>query len=138
MIRPLVESDFDAAISIVNHNQKDVYTGYVNQELLNDAGCYERGQQLKQDFINHRLSEYVWEESGKVLGLLSMGATADTDKASDFEIWRIYIAAEAQGHGIGGRLLAFAEQTAREKGYAEIIIWAFSRKTKAIKFYLNC
>lgn len=135
MIRPLVESDFDAVISIVNQNWKNVYTGYVNQELLNDAGCYERGQQLKQDFINHRLSEYVWEESGQILGLLSMGATADVDKASDFEIWRIYIAAEAQGCGIGGRLLAFAEQTAKENGYAEIIIWAFSKNTRAITFY---
>jgi hypothetical protein len=86
MIRPLVESDFDAVISIVNQNWKDVYTGYVNQELLDDTGCYERGQRLKQDFINHRLSEYVWEESGQVLGLLSMGATADADKANDFEI----------------------------------------------------
>jgi ribosomal protein S18 acetylase RimI-like enzyme len=135
MIRPLVESDFDAVISIVNQNWKDVYTGYVNQELLDDTGCYERGQRLKQDFINHRLSEYVWEESGQVLGLLSMGATADADKANDFEIWRIYISAEAQGRGIGGRLLTFAEQTAREKEFEEIIIWAFSRNERAIKFY---
>ena len=109
MIRPLVESDFNAAIQIVNRNWKNVYVGYVNQGLLNDAGCQERSQQLREDFINHRLSEYVWEESGQILGLLSMGTTADTDKASAFEIWRIYIAAEAQGKGIGGRLLVFAE-----------------------------
>lgn len=73
MIRPLAESDFDTVISIVNRNWKDVYTGYVNQELLNEAGCQERGQQLKKDFISHRLSEYVWVESGQILGLLSMG-----------------------------------------------------------------
>jgi len=66
---------------------------------------------------------------------LSMGTTADTDKASAFEIWRIYISAEAQGKGIGGQLLTFAEQTARANGYAEIIIWAFSKNTRAIKFY---
>jgi len=91
MIRPLAESDFDTVISIVNRDLKDVYTGYVNQELLNEAGCQERGQQLKKDFISHRLSECVWEESGQILGLLSMGATADSDKANAFEIWRIYI-----------------------------------------------
>ena len=34
MIRPLVESDFDAVISIVNQNWKNVYTGYVNQEFV--------------------------------------------------------------------------------------------------------
>ena len=135
MIRPLVESDFDTAIQIVNRNWKNIYVGYVNQGLLNDAGCQERSQQLREDFINHRLSEYVREESGQILGLLSMGTTADTDKASAFEIWRIYISAEAQGKGIGGQLLTFAEQTARANGYAEIIIWAFSKNTRAIKFY---
>lgn len=135
MIRPLAENDFDAVINIVNRNWKDVYTGYVSQELLNDTGCQERGQRLKKGFIDHRLFEYVWEESGQVLGLLSMVATADSDKASAFEIWRIYIAAEAQGKGIGGQLLAFAEQNAKANGYTEILIWAFSKNARAIKFY---
>ncbi len=135
MIRPLAESDFDTVISIVNRDWKDVYTGYVNQELLSDAGCQERGQQLLKDFINHRLSEYVWEESGQILGLLSMGTTADSDKANAFEIWRIYIAVESQGKGIGGQLLAFAEQNAKASGYTEILIWAFSKNTRAIRFY---
>ena len=66
MIRPLVESDFDAAIQIVNRNWKNVYAGYVSQGLLNDAGCRERSRQLREDFIKHRLSEYVWEESGQI------------------------------------------------------------------------
>jgi len=34
MIHPLVESDFDAAIQIVNRNWKNIYVGYVNQGLL--------------------------------------------------------------------------------------------------------
>lgn len=135
MIRPLAESDFDTVISIVNRDWRDIYNGYVNQELLSDAGCQERGQQLKKDFISRRLSEYVWEEAGQILGLLSMGATADSDKANAFEIWRIYIAVEAQGKGIGGQLLAFAEQNAKASGYKEILIWAFSKNTRAIKFY---
>lgn len=135
MIRPLAGSDFDVVISIVNRDWKDVYTGYVNQELLSDTGCQDRGQQLKKDFISHRLSEYVWEESGQILGLLSMGTTADSDKANAFEIWRIYIAVEAQGKGIGGQLLTFAEQNAKASGYTEILIWAFSKNTRAIRFY---
>jgi GNAT superfamily N-acetyltransferase len=135
MIRPLTERDFDDAIHIVNQNWRTVYAGYVDPALLDEAGCDARGQQLQQDFREHRLSEYVWEESGRILGLLSMGTTADTDKAGAFELWRIYLAVEAQGRGIGGQLLAFAEQTAREQGYTEIVIWAFSGNTRAIRFY---
>lgn len=137
MIRPLAEQDFDSAIGIVNRAWKDVYNGYVNRELLNNAGCRERGKHLKTDFINHRLSEYVWDESGSILGMLSTGITADSDKAGAFEIWRIYIAAEARGRGIGGQLLSFAEENAKENGYTEILIWAFSKNIRAIKFYLK-
>lgn len=135
MIRPLAENDFEAVIHIVNQNWTAVYAGYVSQDLLSETGCYERGQRLREDFTRHRLSEYVWEEAGQVLGMLSMGVTADADKADAFEVWRIYLSPEAQGKGIGGQLLAFAEQTAKASGHTEMLIWAFSKNTRAIRFY---
>lgn len=135
MIRPLAENDIEAVVNIVNNNWKSVYAGYISQDLLTDNGCQERERRLKNDFTNHRLEEYVWTESGRVLGMLSLGATVDADKPGAFEVWRIYIKAEAQGKGIGGRLLEFAEQTARNKGFEQIIIWAFSKNVRAIKFY---
>lgn len=138
MIRPLAERDYDAVIRIVNQNWKNVYAGYVNPELLSDTGCEERGRRLKEDFNQQRLYEYVWEESNKILGLLSMGAADDTDRFGAFEIWRVYIAEDAQGRGIGRRLLAFAENNAKANGYTEIIIWTFSRNTRAIEFYQQC
>ena len=135
MIRSLEERDYDAVIEIVNENWKSVYSGYVNPELLSDAGCRERAQSLREDFVQQRLEEYVWEENGEVLALLSVGDTADSDRMGDFEIWRIYAASNAQGRGIGGRLLAFAERRAGEKAYRTIVIWAFKQNIRAIEFY---
>lgn len=135
MIRPLKNTDFAAAIAIVNDNWQKVYAGYVNPALLSPFGCQARAERLTEDFKRQRLDNYVWDDSGHVLGLLSIGATADKDKPHAFEIWRIYVAQEAQGQGIGTHLLAFAEQFAQSNDYHEMIIWAFCQNSRAITFY---
>lgn len=122
MIRPLGEKDFDTVCGIVNENWKNVYSGYVNPLLLNSDGCAARTRRLKTDFVARRLSEYVWEEENRVSAMLSFGDTADADMAEAFEIWRIYVAPQFQGKGIGKMLMDFAEQEAEEQGYKEIVI----------------
>lgn len=135
MIRPLAKKDYDIVIDIVNTNWKNIYSNYVNPLLLDEDGCKEREEELRHDFQLKRLSEYVWEENGQVLALLSIGKTADTDKIRAFEIWRIYVTPEAQGKNIGSQCLAFSEQEAKKRGYQEIVIWAFQENRKAISFY---
>ncbi|RKI87635.1 GNAT family N-acetyltransferase [Parablautia intestinalis] len=135
MIRPLTEKDYDTVIDIVNINWKKAYSNYINPLLLNEDGCKKRADELRYDFQSKRLSEYVWEEQGQVLALLSIGDTADTDRKGAFEIWRVYVKPEAQGHNIGSQCLAFAEQKAKKRCYQKIIIWAFQENTKAVLFY---
>ena len=135
MIRSLNEADYDAVINIVNKNWRTVYLGYVNPYLLSDDGCRKRAFDLKDDFTSYRFEEYVWDENGSAVALLSLGKTEDTDKANAFELWRIYIAQNMQGKGIGSKLLNFAEEQAKQKGYAEILIWSFRENTRAITFY---
>ena len=115
--------------------RKRTYSNYVNPLLLNEIGCKERAEELRHDFQSKRLSEYVWEEQGQILALLSIGDTADIDKKGAFEIWRIYVRPEAQGHNIGSKCILFAEQEAKRQGYQEIVIWAFQENTTAISFY---
>ena len=135
MIRKLRAEDCDSVIHIVNENWKHQYNGYVNPSLLNEKGCHERSESLKQSFFSGLLQEYVWEENGEVLALLSIGQTVDEDKQRSFEIWRVYVSPGEQGRGIGKRLLDFGEQKAAESGYWEIVIWAFQENRKAIAFY---
>ena len=135
MIRALNETDHDSTINIVNENWRTVYSGYVNSALLSDEGCRIRASEMKNDFTSQRFEEYIWEENGCVAALLSLGKTEDTDKAGAYELWRIYIAPEMQGKGIGGKLLNFAEEKAKQKGYTEMLIWAFQENTRAISFY---
>ena len=135
MIRPLEEKDMDTVCGIVNENWKHVYSGYVNPLLLNSDGCAARTRRLKTDFAAYRLSEYVWEEEDRVSAMLSVGDTTDADMTGAFEIWRIYVASQSQGKGIGKMLMEFAEQKAEEQGYKEIVIWAFKNNHHAVSFY---
>lgn len=135
MIRAMKESDWNIVCEIVNENWKEIYNGYVNPELLSPTGCANRECDLINDFASARLKEYVWEENSQTVALLSFGNTADSDKSGAFEIWRIYIAPNFQGIGIGHKLISFAEQAAKEQGYTEIVIWAFKDNCKAITFY---
>ena len=135
MLRETKKVDIDMISEIVNDNWKRIYKGYVNPQLLNDRGCEKRSCELKADFISGRLAEYVWEEQNQVVAMLSFGDTEDTDKKGAFEIWRIYVALDFQGKGIGDSLLTFAEQKAKELGYKEIIIWAFKENVHALSFY---
>lgn len=122
MIRALNETDYDAAINIVNENWRTVYSGYVNPFLLSDDGCRKRAFELANYFTSHRFEEYVWEKNGCVDALLSLGKTEDTDKPGAFELWRIYIAPKMQGKGIVGKLLNFAEEIAKQREFDEILI----------------
>lgn len=135
MIRALNKADYEAVINIVNENWRTVYSGYVDPSLLSDDGCRKRAFELKKDFTSHRFEEYVWEENGSAVALLSLGRTADTDKTNAYELWRIYTAQNMQGKGIGSKLLNFADEQAKQKGYTEMLIWAFQENTIAITFY---
>ena len=135
MLYSLTDDDFAAAIDIINKNWQLQYTDIVNPDLLSKSGLSERANNLKSDFINHRLKEYVWKESGQVLAILSIGDTSDIDRPRAFEIWRIYVEPMAQRKGIGRRLINFAETFAQNNGYQEIVIWAFRENKAALHFY---
>ncbi|BCN31843.1 GNAT family N-acetyltransferase [Anaeromicropila herbilytica] len=135
MIRLLENRDIQTICQIVNDNWKSVYKGYVNEELLNNKGCLERKNRLNKDFKSGRLTNYIYEQNGQPIALLSVGKTTDEDKSEAYELWRIYIQQSYQGKGIGSQLIEKAELEALRNGYKEMIIWAFKENTPAIKFY---
>lgn len=135
MIRDIEEKDISKVCKIINDNWKSVYAGYVNDELLSDEGCMKRSERLRRDLLSNRLFNYVYEDNGQVVGILSIGDTADKDKKGAFELWRIYLLKSSQSRGIGSELIEFTEKQAQAKGYKEIVIWAFKDNKHAISFY---
>lgn len=135
MIRLIQKEDFKTVCKIINDNWISVYKGYINQNLINDNGCKQREERLIKDFSTNRLFNYVYELKGKVIGILSIGDTADSDKKGAFELWRIYIEKAYQNKGIGSELIKFAQNEAVRLKYKEMVIWAFKENKRAVSFY---
>lgn len=135
MIHLLENRDIEAVCRIVNQNWINVYTGLVGPSLLDPDGCAERTRQLKADFTARRFSEYVWDENGQAVAIMSFGDAGDADAAEALEIWRLYVAAHFQRLGIGRQLMNFAEQQADALGRKRIVIWAFKENRRAVSFY---
>lgn len=135
MIRLMEIGDLDIVGEIVNGDWKNIYSSYINPDLLSLEGCKKRKKEIEAELLSGSLANYIYEDDGIVKALLTFGQTADSDKSGAFEIWRIYVSQDFQGVGIGKSLLTFAEKQAMLSGFQEIIIWAFKENFKAVSFY---
>lgn len=125
----------DQAATIINTDWDDTYRGYVSAQALSEEMREKRRAALDEERRTGSPQTYVYEADGKVLGVLTFGRCGDADRPDSFEIWRLYIAPEAQGQGIGRALLQYGEEQARRGGYEEAVIWAFRENTRACEFY---
>ncbi|MFM7418835.1 MAG: GNAT family N-acetyltransferase, partial [Alphaproteobacteria bacterium] len=75
---------------------------------------------------------WVAEEAGAVVGMAAVHPLPDTP---DWEICRVYVAANQRGTGIAVTLMATAEAHARDAGAEVIRLWSDTRFTRAHGFY---
>lgn len=71
------------------------------------------------------------DESGAVLGMGALRRHA----GGVGEVKRMYVKTEAQGHGVGGAILAHIEQLAREEGLAQLVLETGSNFEAARRVY---
>lgn len=75
---------------------------------------------------------------GRVAGYIRVNeamSQTDINDVSSLEIERIYVALEFQGRGLGGRMIDWAIDTARERGKDYVWLGVWERNTGAIRFY---
>lgn len=76
----------------------------------------------------------VWtaERDGQVIG---MAATRPLGHDEAWEICKVYVAKQARGTGLAHRLMAAAEDHARQAGAARLVLWTDTRFEAAHRFY---
>jgi len=75
---------------------------------------------------------WVAEEAGAVVGMVAVHPLPGTP---DWEICRMYVAANQRGTGVAAALMEAAEAHAREAGAEMIRLWSDTRFTRAHRFY---
>jgi GNAT superfamily N-acetyltransferase len=76
---------------------------------------------------------HVWDQDGRVVGFATAGP--GREDATTGEVYAIYVDPPAQGAGVGGALLAVAEQSLRDASHGGAILWTFEANGLARAFY---
>ncbi len=95
-------------------------------------------EQVKKELSNPNSEFYFLIENKKIIGYFKVNtgsAQSEGDDPVALEVERIYLVREAQGKGLGKRMLAFAEQLAKKRNKKYIWLGVWDQNPDAIAFY---
>lgn len=109
MMRPAVPGEADAVRTLV----RAAYGRWV-ERLGREPGP------MRDDYAQRIADDQVWvlEEEGELVGVVVL-----TEQPESFLLQNVAIAPAAQGKGYGRRLIAFAEDEAKRRGYDELRLY---------------
>ena len=67
--------------------------------------------------------------------MMGIGMSEDDDKKEAFELHFLYVDPDYLRRGIGSEMLRFFEQTGREKGCREFVVWVLEENETGRCFY---
>jgi GNAT superfamily N-acetyltransferase len=125
-IRKARPGDAEAVARIYVESWRDTYPLVLPARLL--ASMTIEGQSARwRNAIALAAREAVYvaeDESGRIVGMTSMGRARDSGLGYDAEIYTLYVAPLMTGAGIGRSLLAGAFDALSERGHTRCVIWA--------------
>lgn len=64
MIRLMEIGDLDIVGEIVNGDWKNIYSSYINPDLLSLEGCKKRKKEIEAELLSGSLANYIYEDDG--------------------------------------------------------------------------
>lgn len=136
-IRLVEENEIDKVLELYKVVVKDMNVN----GLYNWNEKYPNEEIVKKDVNNKCL--YVGEEEGTLVAIAAIDEKIDEsyksvhwhEKISFFSFHRIAVHPSFNGRGYAKKMISFAEELGKKKGYKSIRIDTYSKNTKAIKLY---
>ena len=128
-IREMTPEDYDQKGFVHYKAWQETYTGLMPESFLAKQ-TLEKCQNIARRWPENT---FVAELDGRIVGFSCYGTSRDSVDANAGEVYAIYILAEAQGFGIGRKLMDAA--LARLAGCSSIILWVLKSNDQAIGFY---
>lgn len=128
-IRPMRPDDMNARGYVHYQSWQETYPGLV------DAGYLARMSVEKCQEWAHRWPDNIMvaELDGKIVGFSGYGPCRNPGCENLGEVFAIYVLKEAQGLGIGRKLMDAALEKLAD--YHDIVIWVLNGNERAIGFY---
>jgi ribosomal protein S18 acetylase RimI-like enzyme len=116
---------------------RSAYRGLVPDAFLEGLDYGRRAQRFRDALVANTEETYLAEQSGEVLGILTVGACrdADVDHETTGEIWGIYLAPQHWRKGIGRTLCQYGERLLSLRGYLAATLWVLAGNDRARRFY---
>jgi GNAT superfamily N-acetyltransferase len=127
LIRPVADSDSAGLIDLVGSIWRS-YPGII----FDVDGELPELRALASAFALAGGAGWVAERAARVVGCVGV---APSEAPGQWEILKLYVAAEERRQGLARRLVSLAEDWARRRGASVLHLWTDTRFTEAHAFY---
>lgn len=138
MIRQAIEKDAIQIAELIVKGWQTAYKGLIDETFLKNLSTEKISKNFKQSIISQNTENniYVYEENGKILGIIRFGKPDDnTDNKHNSEIHVLYVEPDLKRKGIGTKLFKYAKKYFINQEKQKLIIWCLKGNELAIRFY---
>jgi GNAT superfamily N-acetyltransferase len=107
----------------------------VPDAALEQMDIGERAKRWEKILAGTESETFVLESEDKIKGWISYGPGRDGDCADLGEIWALYVSPEHWREGCGRRLMAFAEEIAKDAQTVCLVLWVLTENARGRSFY---
>jgi len=137
MIREATAADASAIARVHVESWRTTYCGIVPGDVLANLSTEQRerswAERLNQP-DGLRFNYVAEDDAGAVVGFASGGPEREGDLVYTGELYAIYLLADQQGKGIGGRLARMVAERLAAMGHDTMLVWVLA-KNPARHFY---
>ncbi|MBZ0295764.1 MAG: GNAT family N-acetyltransferase [Anaerolineae bacterium] len=137
-IRPARIDDAPGIAHVHVTSWRSAYAGIIPQTYLDDLSETRRAAFWTQQIDTPEKSTFIVvaeDDSGQIVGMASGGPERLGVEGYTGEIYLIYLLADAQGQGIGRKLIHTSARHLLEAGFNSMMLWVLEDNHRAQRFY---
>jgi GNAT superfamily N-acetyltransferase len=128
-VRPARVQDAPGIARVHVDSWRATYPGIVPDIVLARLNYGDRERWWHNILSNPENTSVVFvavDDAGKIIGFASGGSTQEPVSGYDAELYAIYLYGDAQGQGLGRRLVHSIAQTLADRGYKSMVVWVLA------------
>ncbi len=136
-IRPARVEDAPGIARVHVDSWRTTYRGLVPEAVLANLSYQTREDMWRNGLSDSERKNYDYvavDDQGHIVGFVTGGPLRDGDPSYESELHAIYLLQEAQGQGIGRRLMLTFVERLLQSGVTSMLLWVFADNT-ARQFY---
>jgi GNAT superfamily N-acetyltransferase len=137
-VRRAVAGDADAIGRVQVETWRVAYQGLMPDEAIAAFDVEERQRLWREGLARvprPGSATFVAELDGEVVGFASVGRSRDEESVNEAELYAIYLHPARWDQGIGRALLERAEESMRDSGFEQALLWVMEGNERGERFY---